>query len=135
MATDSIINGGIETLGDVRPGVSVTPAEYSAVIDVAGQSSLVIPFGVLLLKADFVREGPDLLLVGPDGQQVLVRDYFSVDPPPDLLTEGGALLSADTVEALAGPIAPGLFAQAGEGADASPIGEVESVEGEVSVTR
>ncbi len=107
MATDSFNNGEGLFLGDVRPGVSVSPSnEYAAVVDAAGQSNIIIPFGVLLLKADFVREGPDLLLIGPDGQQVLVRDYFSVDVPPDLLTEGGALLTADTVEALAGPIAP-----------------------------
>ena len=136
MATDSFNKGEGLFLGDVRPGVSVSPSnEYAAVVDAAGQSNIIIPFGVLLLKADFVREGPDLLLIGPDGQQVLVRDYFSVDVPPDLLTEGGALLTADTVEALAGPIAPGLFAQEGEGTKVVPIGEVESIEGEVTVTR
>ncbi|MBL42431.1 MAG: hypothetical protein CMM49_07225, partial [Rhodospirillaceae bacterium] len=123
-------------MGDVRPGTPASSAqEYNLVIDASGHSSLTIPFGVLLLKADFVREGTDLLLVGPNGEQILVRDYFTMDPPPDLLTEGGAMLTADTVEALAGPIAPGLFAQAEEGAEASPIGSVESVEGEVTVTR
>ena len=110
MVTETFTSGdGEAALGDVRPGVAAASSgkEFSAVLDAAGQTNLVVPFGVMLLKADFVREGPDLLLIGPNGEQVLVRDYFSVEPPPNLLTEGGAVLSADTVLALAGPAAPG----------------------------
>ena len=41
---------------------------------------LVIPNGTMLLVAEFVREGPDLLLIGPDGDRVLIRDYFTPSP-------------------------------------------------------
>ena len=50
---------------------------------------LVIPNGTMLLVAEFVREGPDLLLIGPDGDRVLIQDYFTLSEPPILMTEGG----------------------------------------------
>ena len=70
MASDTLTFKEGESLADIRPGISVSaPAqEFSSIIDAAGQSNLVVPFGVMLLKADFVREGPDLLLIGPNGE-------------------------------------------------------------------
>ncbi|MDP6624230.1 MAG: hypothetical protein QF754_18400, partial [Alphaproteobacteria bacterium] len=69
-----------------------------------------------------MREGGDLVLVGPDGQTVVVRDYFSSDAPPTLITEGGSRVPPDLAEALAGPVAPAQSAQAGESATLAPIG-------------
>ena len=63
---------------------------------------LVIPNGTMLLVAEFVREGPDLLLIGPDGDRVLIQDYFTLAEPPVLMTEGGAVLPPDLVALLAG---------------------------------
>ena len=58
---------------------------------------LVIPNGTMLLVAEFVREGPDLLLIGPDGDRVLIQDYFTLTEPPVLMTEGGAIMGANLV--------------------------------------
>ena len=63
-----------------------------------------------LLKADFSPQGSDLLLTGPDGSQVLIRDYFNLDTPPDLMTDAGALIPAELAVKLAGPTSPGQFA-------------------------
>jgi len=58
------------------------------------------------LLAAFVRQGADLLLVWPDGTQILIKGYFALDHPPALITEGGAMLAPDLVAQLAGPLAP-----------------------------
>ena len=58
----------------------------SIVLDGAAGPSVTVPDGPFLLLADYIREGADLVLVGPDGQTVVVRDYFASDAPPTLIT-------------------------------------------------
>ncbi|MCH8189391.1 MAG: hypothetical protein IIB66_11995, partial [Proteobacteria bacterium] len=94
-----------------------------------------MPYGTMLLDAAFSRQGPDLLLTGDGGESVLVRGYFAAEAPPALLTEGGARLSPDTAEALAGPAAPGQYAQAAPGGAQQPIGTVDAADGEVFAIR
>ncbi len=60
------------------------------VLQAAPGEALVVPHGALLLVADFVRQGADLLLVGSDGARVPVKDYFAIEAPPALMTAGGA---------------------------------------------
>jgi len=102
---------------------------------------LTIPGKAWLLKADFIPQGPDLLLTGTDGAQVTVRDFFNLDAPPDLVTESGAVISAELAVKLAGPTAPGQFAlvengpfvQLAQGAES--IGTVEATDGVVEAIR
>lgn len=108
--------------------------QFDVVLEAAGQT-VVVPGGHMLLVADFVRQGPDLVLVGPNGETVLVRGYFAAPEPPALATEGGARISPDLAAKLAGPIAPGELAQAGPGLDSLPIGQVRVVAGDVILTR
>lgn len=82
-----------------------------------------------------MREGGDLLLVGPDGTTVLIQGYFDLADPPALSSEGGAVLAADLVARLAGPLAPGQYVAAGDGIDELPIGRVEESIGEATATR
>lgn len=87
------------------------------------------------LRADFDRAGPDLIIKGPDGQVVIVRDYFNQIDPPDIRTPGGVVLKGETASILAGPRTDVELAQSQEIAQVEPIGTVETVEGGVSVTR
>ena len=105
------------------------------VIHAGDGGSLVVPHGTFLLDADFIRQGSDLLLVGPDGVQVLVQDYFAVAYPPALMTAGGAVLQPGLVARLAGPLAPGQYAQLSPDSDDQPIGEALTVDGVVTATR
>ena len=104
-------------------------------------SLLTVPGDAWLLKADFSPQGSDLLLTGPDGAQVLIHDFFSVDTPPDLMTDSGAMIPAELAIKLAGPSAPGQFAllQNGPFAElaqaAESIGRVEATDGIVEVVR
>ena len=105
------------------------------VLTAGGAETLIVPGGSFLLLADFVRQGGDLLLVGPDGTQVLIQGYFDLAEPPALATEGGAVLDADLVARLAGPLAPGQYAAADDGIEAQPIGRVDETIGEATATR
>ncbi len=107
------------------------------VLQAVDGGQLTVPGNAWLLKADFAPQGSDLLLTGPDGAQVLVRDFYNLETPPDLLTDSGAMISADLAIRLAGPAAPGQvaalgveLAQAGES-----IGRVEATDGLVEAIR
>ncbi|MCB1458217.1 MAG: FecR domain-containing protein, partial [Nitratireductor sp.] len=54
--------------------------------------------------------------------------------PPDLVAPNGAFLSGATVTLLAGPLAPGQYAQNGDIAGLLKIGKVQTLEGEATAT-
>jgi len=111
------------------------------VLQAVDGGQLTVPGESWLLKADFSPQGSDLLLTGPDGAQVLIRDYFNLDNPPDLLTDTGAMIPADLAIKLAGPAAPGQFALLENGPfaelaqAAESIGRVEATDGLVEAIR
>lgn len=100
-----------------------------------GDGAIRIPGQLWLEHAKFVREGPDLLLIGQDGVKIHIADYFRTEPTPVLQSETGGTFSAQLVFKLAGPEAPGQFAQAAAGAVAQPIGRIETISGPVEITR
>jgi len=61
----------------------------------AGSEHLLVPGGDWVLKADFINLGPDLMLLGPGGESVLIPNYLSAASPPNLVTDFGAMISAD----------------------------------------
>ncbi len=85
-----------------------------------------------LFTAHFKKSGPDLILTGDDGRKLVVADYFNAATHPDL-TSHGATLSGDLVAHLAGPDAPGHYAQAGAPAGAEVIGKCERMGGSATV--
>ena len=104
-------------------------------VDTTLGQSIEIPGGAWLLRADFARQGSDLLLTGADGTQVLIRGYFLLENPPDLITEGGQLITANLAAKLAGPLAPGQYAQAGPTEPSEPIGKIVTATGTVQAVR
>jgi hypothetical protein len=122
---------------------NTAPGE-ATVIDAAGVTgTLSVPGADFVLRADYARQGPDLLLE-KGNQSVLVQDYFTTDNPPDLATTDGAgIITANLAQRLAGPVAPGQFAQVGPGqfaqasasSGAASIGQVENVSGSAFLTR
>ena len=70
-----------------------------------------------LPKGNFSRTQSDLIATSEGGQQVIFIDYFTNHELPSIQTENGLLLKGSLLDALAGPMAPGQYAQAtGEGA-------------------
>ena len=100
-----------------------------------GSQPVVVPDPSLLFRADFLRDGPDLVLVNADGQDVRVIDYFAHEAVTIVSGQGGRLSGA-TVESLAGAAAAGQYAQAAATApDQLPIGQVEQVRGQATALR
>ncbi|MBC7952953.1 MAG: FecR domain-containing protein [Rhodospirillaceae bacterium] len=107
---------------------------FAAVLQSGDAGKIVIPGGDFLLNAEFERSGPDLVLVGADGTRILVQGFFADSTPPDLVTSTGASIEAALAAKLAGPLAPGQYAQASGGAATlAAIGKVGVLNGKVMV--
>ncbi|WP_169569886.1 Calx-beta domain-containing protein [Sneathiella limimaris] len=97
----------------------------------SGNSPVHLGGEFLPLTAEFTRDGTDLYLENHNGDYIVVRDYFSTYPGPDLISQGGAKLTADIVSRLAGP---GPVAQSGATqTDASPIGQITEASGAITI--
>ncbi|MBS0246862.1 MAG: VCBS repeat-containing protein [Proteobacteria bacterium] len=98
-----------------------------------------IPDAHLLFNSDFVRAGNDLLLRGHDGGSAVVRDYFASDERASLMSRDGARLAGDLIDAMAGSLAPGQYAQAGQPAPApaasDAVGRVVTASGDATIIR
>ncbi len=120
---------------ELDPGTGGASGANTIVLDAGDSTRVAVPGGDFLLKADFSRQGDDLILSGEDGTTVVVQTFFSRQPPPTLETFTGAQIAPDLAMALAGPLTPGMTAQAGGTIGGQPIGTVKSIEGEVFATR
>ncbi|KJS37470.1 MAG: hypothetical protein VR70_12500, partial [Rhodospirillaceae bacterium BRH_c57] len=114
-----------------------------ATVLVAADGVVAVPDLLAMLQGDYLRAGPDLVLVAPDGARTVIRDFFASDPAPDLVSVDGAMVSGALATRLAGPVAPAQTAQADSGVttDAQlaqadqPIGTIASVKGTVTIVR
>ena len=112
---------------------------HTYILNASNEESLLLPEGHLLLRAEFQRVENNLIVRGTGenaGHSVLVKNYFSQTPSPELQTMEGARLSPELVSLLAGPSHPGLVAEAGGSGEVSgSVGAIDSVNGEVVVVR
>ena len=116
-------------------GASAGPAELHAEFLVAGSAdSIAIDDARLIFLGRYERDGTDLDIT-LDGKSVTIVGYFNTDNPPSIEAPNGAFLTGQVVSALAGPAAPGQYAQAGAaGTDAEPIGKVVKLAGDATAT-
>ena len=105
------------------------------IIETDGGRPIRLPDADLLFSADFSREGSALVLRNEGAPDIRIPDYFRTGAAADLVSPEGAVMRGATVARLAGPEAPGQYAQAGEAVGAAPIGQVESLSGEATVQR
>jgi len=104
-------------------------------VGAAQNEALNIPGGDAYLSADFVRTGYDLTLKVDGAQAIVIPDYFMSDTPPDLHLGTGTVISGALAGKLAGPMAPGQYAQIGAVGLGEPIGSVTDLDGSVQATR
>ena len=83
----------------------------------------------MVLSAKLEREGADLDLTGPEGEELIIRNYFNQVPSPDLVNPNGFALKGVVVTHLAGPLAPDQYAKAPPTAKVEPIGQIETAKG------
>ncbi len=119
---------------EVVPDVFRSSSAAGSATVVGAQAPVMLPSGRFASDAEYLQQGDDLLLIGPDGTSVVVRDYFLTDSPPDLLTPEGGRITPTIVDSFTPPEAAGKFAQAGTSA-AEAIGQVSSAAGKVFVVR
>jgi len=118
---------GAHSLGDAHA--------QSVVLGLQGATEVVVPGAPgFLVGAHYARDGWDLKLTDSDGHEVVVRDYFRLDHPPTLVSEEGARIPPELAERLAGPLAPGQYAQAASTPGGNPIGEVHTLSGPATAT-
>ena len=126
-------------IGEQALGFAPDSGGAETVLYADSSGTVLVPPSLKLGDAEFARQGANLLITAADGAKFLVRDYF--DQPVALSTPNGGSFAADLVLGLAGPQAPGQYAQANTAGDVSaaaasaPIGRVTTVDGEVSITR
>ncbi len=106
----------------------------SSVLLVTGPDPVALPEGLSGFTGDLTRAGRDLLVEMPDGTALRLVDYFT-HGAPDLVHANDAVLPGAVAERLAGPLAPGQYAQAGGADPGAPIGQVETLEGSAEVQR
>ena len=103
-------------------------SDYLDVID--GDSAgevILVPHGDLILTADYVRSVSDLILVRGDGAQVVLENFFNHEGDGKLQTTDGAEIPFELAKVLAGPVAPGQFAQVSENSTKLAIGSIEKI--------
>ena len=107
------------------------------------EGRVLVPDAATMFRGDYAKDGQDLTITYSDGETLRVIDYFTFGFPPDLVAPNGAQLGGSTVARLSGAGTDTRLAQAaGDGAIditaqdlANAIGQVESLEGTVTVSR
>src|SRR5579862_8331962 len=119
--------------GDGSTFVDLHAASATASFDPAGGFTVPAEF---LFHGEYKRAGNDLKIIGEHGTAFVVDDYFKTGHLHTLFAPDGAALSGDIVAALAGPLAPGQYAQATppQGA-AQAIGRVATEQGSAIAVR
>lgn len=90
-----------------------------------------LPDASYVRDADMTREGVDLVLNGPEGK-IVIEGYFAADPAPVLVAPDGTALTPQLVESFTHGNAQ--FAANATATDASPVGSVQEVTGNATVT-
>jgi hypothetical protein len=101
-------------------------------ISAHGQDKVEVPGGEFIADAQMTRDGQDLVLTAPDGHAVVVEGYFAADPAPMIAAPHGASLSPELVNSFLS--ASPQYATAGSVSDESPVGAIEEIKGEATVT-
>ena len=78
------------------------------------------------LSAKLECEGAGLDVIGPESEELIIRNYFNQVPSPDLVNPNGFTLKCVVVTHLAGLLVPDQYAQASPTALAEPIGQIET---------
>ena len=112
-------------------GMNDGESQSALKLDVNG-TKIDLPDNSYIRDADMTREGMDLVLEGPSGTLV-IEGYFTAEPAPNLVAPDGTMLTPDLVHSFAQ--SNGQYASTGSMNDESPVGAVQEVSGEATVTR
>lgn len=103
-------------------------------LDASSGGTLTLPGSASVNDVDMLRDGHDLVLRAPNGQETIVENYFSADPAPVIISADGSALTPALVDSFSQPIDGVQYAQKGSVDDASPVGVVKEVSGDATIT-
>lgn len=95
--------------------------------------SIQLPSNELISDAVMTRDGQDLTLETPNGETVVIQNYFISEPTPTIETPNGSVLTENLVNSFLETSAE--YAQVGSMVDESPVGAIEEMSGSATVTR
>ena len=98
-----------------------------------GANKIELPSSDFIADAAMTREGNDLILETPNGETAVIEGYFSAVSAPILSSPEGGMLTPNLVQAFVH--SPMEYAANETASDQSPIGAVEEVKGNATVTR
>ena len=101
--------------------------------DALSQDIIEVSGNEFIANAEIIRDGQDLHLNAPDGNSVVIENYFLAEPAPIIQSADGSILSENLVESFVQSSAQ--YAQTSTLSDESPVGAVEEVSGQATVIR
>ncbi|MCI5061250.1 MAG: FecR family protein, partial [Alphaproteobacteria bacterium] len=101
--------------------------------DALAQDTIEVSGNEFIADATMTREGQDLRLESPEGESVVIENYFMAEPAPVIQSPDGSILTENLVESFLQSSAQ--YAQSASLSDESPVGAVEEVNGEATVIR
>lgn len=103
-------------------------------VDAHGQDKIEVPGNEFIADSNISREGQDLVLETPNGETLIVSNYFTAEPAPVIESPDGSVLTNNLINSFL-ESSSSQFAQTASMTDVSPVGAVEEVEGNVTITR
>lgn len=103
-------------------------------IDAHGQTKIEVPSNEFISDSSISRESQDLVLEAPDGNTLIINNYFSADPAPVIESPDGSILTSNLINSFL-QSTDAQFAQNISLTDESPVGAIEEIEGEAKVIR
>lgn len=121
--------------GGAQDGHQAHHQEPRQVFSAESGHAITLPGNDYVTNAEMVRDGADLVLRAPDGSEVIIQGYFNADPAPILSSPDGASLTPALVHSFAHDAGAVQYAAADQSAsDASPVGRIEDLHGQATVT-
>lgn len=114
-------------------GVSSSPDQPAIILTANDTGPIRLPEGIETSSLEMTREGQDLVLTTPDGQILIVENYFLASNAPLIVSANGGLLTPGLVQSFL-KFDPHMAADANQTNDNSPVGEVTEVTGAATVT-
>ena len=101
------------------------------IVEINGESAVHLD-STLVRQAEMHKDGDNLVLETPDGQTV-IQNYYAQETAPDLTGSDGTVLTPKLVQSFLK--SDPHYANIKSLSDESPVGEVQELTGEVTITR
>lgn len=105
----------------------------STIFQADGTDRIELPSSDFIANAALSRDGDNLILQTANGETVVIEGYFAAEPAPVLLSPDGAALTPALVQSFV--TSPLQYAANETANDESPVGAIEEVQGNATVTR